>query len=125
MSAPWAISSFPATGAAPSAAQPATNNAGLINRLMAMQVGVAAGSTAQTPIGVTVSDGATVIWEGSVAAPANSVGTIPCDGPLDLRASAGNALTVAFVGTLQSGVQGFVNAQGDLIPPGKAYGQLS
>ena len=125
MSQPWSLLSFPATATAPSASQSAAGST-LVNRLRALQVGVATNGTAQPPVNVVVRDGSagagTIIWEASLSAVIDGGDTINLS-QLDLRSSPGNALTVEFTAAPANAVQGYVNAQGDLCAVGKAYGQ--
>ena len=124
MASPWVITNFPSTATVATAGQvvPASAKAvGQVTRLRSLQVSVATGATAQTPLQWVVRDGATgagtIIATGALSAPANSVAAVDLTG-LDLRASLGNAITVEFTAAGVSASQQAVSAQGDYVAHG-------
>lgn len=119
----WQISNRGTVGAAAIAAAAASGNTTYQARLRALQAtlsGTAAGVGT-----LVVRDGAsgvgTIIFRADLAMAANARdGLILTD--MDLRASAGAALTVEFLAGTASDFQA-VNAQGDYVAPGTPFGE--
>jgi hypothetical protein len=63
-----------------------------------------------------ILDGSTVIWNMDLSAVANGQAQVSL-APLDIRASIGNNLTVAFVNGVSGDIED-VNMQGDYVPAG-------
>lgn len=122
MSAPWSITNRPAANTAASATQAAPGSP-YQNRLRALQV-----SLSGTGVGaaeLVVRDGATgagaILLSMDLNIAANGFAYAQLT-DLDIRASQGNALTVETTGGGGANTQLDVNAQGDLVIPGMAYG---
>lgn len=119
MSAPWAITAT-ANAAAASAAQAAPNTP-YQNRLRSVQCTLS--GTAIGAVKVVVRDGATGVgtiiaqWDLSIPT-ANGPAAILQLAGLDLRSSAGNALTVESTASGGANTTTDVNGQGDLVPVG-------
>lgn len=124
----WNISNYPAVATqatvsfVPSASQIAQNQ---VPRLRALLFSLAAGATPGTPLECVVRDGAsgtgTIIFSGTLAAPADGSGLIYLSG-LDLRPSVGNAITIEFTAAGAATTQESVWAQGDIVGVGYAMG---
>lgn len=124
MAAPWAITNTSGAGAAATAnvAAPAgALTANQVTRLRGIQATLG-GATAGADT-VQVKDGNTVIWAGEMSIAANGSAILDMS-DMDLRASPGNTLTVAFVNGINADIE-TVNAQGDFIPAGLPYGANS
>lgn len=124
----WALNSYPSATVSASITQGVSGNmatTGLVNRLRALTVSVAASGSVQAPLKVVVRDGASatgsIIWSATLAAAANSVASIVLNN-LDLRSSIGSSLTVEFTAGGSTNVQQAVSASGDLVPVGYPYG---
>jgi hypothetical protein len=123
----WRISNRATAGAAASAVQnaPGGTGTGHTVRILSLQAALAAAAAATTDQ-LQVLDGATVIWQMDVSAPANTTVTVNPGLPFDLRASAGNNLTVRFLAGGGTTAVEDVNAQGDFATVGSPfYGTVS
>ena len=120
MPAPWRLSNRSTAGAAATAtlAAPAVAS-GMVIRLLGMQGALTMGAAAGTDV-MQVLDGATVIWQMDIGAPANSTAMAPPGLPFDIRASPGNSMTVRFLNGTGT-VAEDVNAQGDYVANGANY----
>lgn len=119
MPAPWRSTNRNTGGAAATVtiAAPAAAS-GMVVRLLNLQAAMTAGAAAATDQ-LQVLDGATVIWQIDLGAPANSTAT-GFPGFLDIRASPGNSMTVRFLNGTGSTAED-VNAEGDLVANGAGY----
>ena len=123
MSGSWSISNRGAAGVAATASQAAPAGASVSGiqmqvRLRSIQARLA-GTTAGTDQ-LIIQDGATTIWTEDLSVPANGSDQIALS-DLDIRATPGNTLTVAFVAGVASDRES-VNAQGDYVPVGYPLG---
>ena len=120
MPAPWRLSNR-TTAAAPATATLAAPPlaSGMVIRLLGMQGALTMGAAAGTDV-LQVLDGATVIWQMDIGAPANSTAMAPPGLPFDIRASPGNSMTVRFLNGTGT-VAEDVNAQGDYVANGAGY----
>lgn len=121
---PWTITNFPATNTAATATQAAPTNGlttGQTLRLRALMVTLSAGATQSAVVRFVVRDGAsgvgTVLMDGSLSVGANFGQSERLTG-IDLRATAGNALTVEFTAGGGATTQETVWAQGDIVEVG-------
>lgn len=93
------VSNFPAT--ATKATISVAGRTGYRHVCTAISAIIAAGATAQTPVGVTLFDGASgaanVLFQGVLSAPANQTGSIILTG-LFIPGSQGSAMTLEFSG---------------------------
>lgn len=124
MAAPWSITNTSAGGAAATANVAAPTSATTTNqvtRLRAIQATLAGTTAGQDTL--QVLDGVAVIFAARMSVPANGSDNIQLS-DLDLRASPGSTLTVAFTSGVGSDIE-TVNAQGDFIPVGLPYGSNS
>lgn len=120
MPAPWRLSNRNTGGVAATVtlAAPAAAS-GMVVRLLSIQAAMTAGAAAASDQ-LQVLDGATVIWQMDLGAPANSTATAFPGAPIDVRASLGNSMTVRFLNGTGSTAED-VNAQGDLVQGGANY----
>lgn len=113
----WQITNRSTSGAAASATVSAPTASGTniqVTRLRAIQCRVA-GTTAGQDL-LTVKDGTTVIANFDVSIPANGSDQVTLS-DLDLRASPGNDLVIAFASGISAAREN-INAQGDFVPQG-------
>jgi hypothetical protein len=118
----WQVTTRSTAGAAATISVSASPNLTYQARLRALYCtldGPAAGSGT-----VVVRDGATgvgtIIFHSTLNLPGSGIDILDRTG-IDLRATAGNALTIEFLAGTASDFQS-VNAQGDYVPPGTPYG---
>jgi hypothetical protein len=118
----WQVTARSAAGAAAATSAATGPNSTYQTRLRALYCtlgGPAAGSGT-----VVVRNGATgvgtIIYRSTLNLPSGGVGVLERTG-IDLRATAGNALTIEFLAGTASDFQS-VNAQGDYVPLGTPYG---
>ncbi len=118
----WQLATRGLAGAAASTVVAISPNPTYQTRLRAMYCTLA-GSNAGSGT-VVVRDGisgvGTILFEATLSIPANSRDLVNRT-DLDLRATAGNVLTVEFLAGTAGDFQA-INAQGDYIPPGIPYG---
>jgi len=118
----WSQQNYPSTATQATCAQaaPVAGDA-LQVRGRVFTFSVSGSSSAATGLlQCVVRDGATgtgtIIWSGSLQAPANGSSNLILKS--DLRASVGNALTAEFTGAGATGTQEAVSMQGDIVPSG-------
>lgn len=125
MSSQWQISNrgSVSTAATVSKTAPASATVGNLQLRLRSLTATLAGSAAGTDQ-LVVRDGptssGTIIWTADLSVAANGFASI-AQSDMDLRASPGNALTIEFVSGVSSDFED-VNAQGDYIPQGTAFG---
>ena len=122
MSALWTATDHPATGSAASATKAANSSNGPETlRCSNISVSLSADDGETGIVQVSLKDGATVIWEATIHAEADSSKTIDLTN-LDLRAVIGNDLTLEFDDAPDTGCQAAVSMSGDLVRSGANYG---